>query len=61
MKMLYEQYLYKIYILWNMLNNNLLENQGHKSKQVVFQIWGWYLKNELSVKFCLGAVPHFPH
>ncbi len=40
MKMIYEQYF--IYeTCWTL---NLLENQNHKSKQVVFQIWGWYLK-----------------
>ncbi len=40
MKIIYEQYF--IYeTCWTL---NLLENQSHKSKQVVFQIWGWYLK-----------------
>ncbi len=39
--------LYKIYILWNLLNYKPARKSGcksDKSKQVVFQIWGWYLK-----------------
>ncbi len=28
---------------------DLLENQSHEYKQVVFQIWGWYLK-KLSIQ-----------
>ncbi len=44
----------KIYILWNTLNSKLLENQSHKSKQVVFQIWGWYLKKWAFSKILFG-------
>ncbi len=51
--------LYKIYILCYMLNSNLLENQSHKSKQVVFQIWGWYLKKWALSKILFGRSTKF--
>ncbi len=35
----YEYFIYET--CWTL---NLLEDESHKSKQVVFQIWGWYLK-----------------
>lgn len=32
------------------------ENLSQKSEEVVFQIFGWYLKNEFSVILYLGSV-----
>jgi len=37
------------------------ENQSHKSKQVVLQIWGWSLMRSMSVQWvcvCSAAVPN---
>jgi len=41
----------KYWICWTL---NLLENQSHKSKQVVFNIWGWYLKKWAFSKILFG-------
>ncbi len=41
------------------LTLNLLENQSHKSKQVVFQIWGWYLKKLALSKILFGCSTKF--
>ncbi len=47
MKIIYEQYFIK------------LDNQSHKSKQVVFQIWGWYLKKWDFSKILFGSSTNF--
>ncbi len=46
MKMIYEHFIlfYEYFIYETCWTLNLLEDESHKSKQVVFQIWGWYLK-----------------
>ncbi len=38
---------------------NLLENQSHEYKQVVFQIWGWYLKKWAFSKILFGRSTKF--
>ncbi len=46
---------YRKYIFYNTCwTQILLENQSHKSKQVVFQIWGWYLKKWAFSKILFG-------
>ncbi len=63
MKMIYEQYFIyyfmNIFIYETCWTLTLLENQSHTSKQVVFQIWGWYLKKWAFSKILFGRSTKF--
>ncbi len=60
MKMIYEHILFYEYFIYETCwTLNLLENQSHKSKQVVFQIWGWYLKKLALSKILFGRSTKF--
>ncbi len=56
MKMIYEQIFFlNIYFIKH-VELKQLENQSHKSKQVVLQIWGWYLKKLVFGKIRFGRI-----
>ncbi len=60
MKIIYEHFFFlNIYFIKH-VELKQPENQSHKSKQVVLQIWGWYLKKWVFGKIRLGRISkHF--